>query len=52
METNCPICGSEDSISIIRGYENQPIEMLKCLVCGREYAPPVECTDGCTIGDK
>jgi formate dehydrogenase maturation protein FdhE len=52
MENKCPVCGSEDCVSIIKGYESQPIEMLKCTRCGREYAPAVECTDGCKIEVK
>lgn len=52
MENKCPICGSEDCVSIVKGYEDQPIEMLKCTQCGREYAPAIECTNECTIEVK
>jgi hypothetical protein len=52
MENKCPTCGCEDCVPIVKGYEDQPINMLKCTQCGREYVTPVECTDGCTIEVK
>lgn len=41
----CPICGGQDFVKLIRGYEGNPIKVLKCSQCGREFPETVPCDD-------
>jgi transposase-like protein len=32
----CPICGSDDCVEVVRGYEGNPVPFFKCKHCFKE----------------